>query len=245
MPVTFTYRGISSASKGIDILNLKRDLFPTITARLMTVSSRSGAYYFGSRMDPREIEVEILLQGSSLTDFRNKVRDLASWLQPDGGVADLSFDDEPDKVYRAVVSGDSEFEQIRAFGKGKLVFLCPDPFAYSTTQEIQNLFMNIVTRVGSAPSFPMFDITFKVSASEFKVLHAESGKYVRVVRSFAANDRLQIDCDKRQVTLNGATIMNALDITSQFFPLLAGNNTIEVPPSATADVICTYTPRWY
>lgn len=97
---------------------------------------------------------------------------------------------------------------------------------------------------GSAPSFAVFTATFAASADSFKLLHVESGKYVLVSRSFKAGDVLVIDTYRGVVKLNGANIMRDVSVSSDFFPLSAGENHFIVTPNEGVTVQVAWTERW-
>lgn len=97
---------------------------------------------------------------------------------------------------------------------------------------------------GSAQSYPVITATITAAASELKILHYESGKYLRIVKSLAAGDVLIFDCEKSFVKLNGVYIMNYLDLASDFFPLQTGANTLIVTPNNTCTLSIAYNPRW-
>lgn len=133
----FTFNGIDSSTYLI-VNKVKHSVLPPLEPRLRTAPRRAGAYDFGVDVGTREIEVDVTVIGTDGADLRGKVRDIAEWLYQED-LCPLVFSDEPDKTYYARLSGDSDLEQIRSFGKGTLAFLCPDPFALGSpsTQTIE------------------------------------------------------------------------------------------------------------
>ncbi|MBU8768706.1 distal tail protein Dit [Cytobacillus oceanisediminis] len=158
----FSYNGIHSTSKGFRISNIQgRDTLPDIESRTAQTPSKSGVHYFGSRFMERRITVEINLFGSSLSEYRTKIRDLAAWLNPYNGPQELIFDDETDKKYYAVVTENTDFEGIFAKRVAEIEFLCPDPFAYAIS-ETDATFTNNAVKInnnGTAETFPIIEIT--------------------------------------------------------------------------------------
>jgi predicted phage tail component-like protein len=243
----FTYDGISSASKNIEVLNVKgRGIMPEVESKTMDIASKHGSHYYGHRYRSRKIEIDIVLQGTSMDDFRAKVRDLASWLNPEGAPYNLIFDDETDKQYKAVLTNETDFEQFVKWGKGTLHFLCPDPFAYDTTNTVANFNNDSVTvnNTGTFKTFPIFTVTFSAAANELKI-EKNANEFIRIIRNFVQSDQVVIDCEKGNITLNGNTnLLSSLDIDSEFFALDVGNNIINITPTGVSTASISFTKRW-
>ncbi|MBA4542884.1 phage tail family protein [Thermoactinomyces daqus] len=94
---------------------------------------------------------------------------------------------------------------------------------------------------GTAETFPIFTITFAASTTNFKITN--DSEYVQVTRNFAANDVLIVDCEKQLVTLNGASIMEYLDLDSDFFNVKSGD-VIAIDPAGIATVDVSFVERW-
>lgn len=243
----FSFNGIHSTSKGIRITNIQgRDTLPEIESRTAQAPSKNGVHYFGYRFMERRITVEINLFGASLFDFRTKIRDLASWLNPKNGPQELIFDDETDKKYYAVVTENTDFEGIFAKRVAEIEFLCPDPFAYSITESSATISNDSATinNTGTAEAFPINLVDFSASATELKI-EKNPNEFIRIVRNFVAGDEVVIDCQVGTVTYNGATnLMTALDINSDFFSLDPGDTTLTVTPAGVSAVSLVYVRRW-
>ena len=103
----------------------------------------------------------------------------------------------------------------------------------------------VVNITASHESYPVITATINTAATELKVLHYESGKYLRIVKSLAAGDVIVFDCAKSAVSQNGVYIMSYLDLASDFFALNSGKNTIiSTTSGAPPTVNITYKPRW-
>lgn len=103
----------------------------------------------------------------------------------------------------------------------------------------------IVNITASFESYPVITATVVTACTEIKILHYESGKYLRVVKNFSINDVIVFDCEKSYVSQNGVYIMNYLDLASDFFALNPGENTIISTTSGPPPTISiSYKPRW-
>lgn len=134
----FTYNGEPSSDYVDVVKDIRKTILPPSSDRLLRVPGRPGAFDFGRDIDVLEIEVDILIQGDSLSDLRKRVRDLASWLNQDD-VKELIFDNEPDITYYARISGDTDLSEVLEIGEATLTFVCPDPYGYGEEkiEEIQ------------------------------------------------------------------------------------------------------------
>lgn len=142
------------------VLDVKRSILPERENYSIAVSSKHGAYYTGFRYLPRQIEVEILLNnGLPLSSMR-----ALAWMLDIDTPSKLTFSDEPDKFYYAVLDGATDIERITKYGKGVLKFVCFNPFAHSTTTKTFEPSLNgkfIINNQGTAPTQPKFNITFE------------------------------------------------------------------------------------
>ncbi|USK43530.1 distal tail protein Dit [Cytobacillus oceanisediminis] len=157
-----TYRGVHSSEKGLRFTNISgRDTLPDIESRTSQTASKHGVHYFGYRFQERRIRAEIALYGSSLSNFRSKIRDIAAWLNPYDGPGELIFDDEPDKKYFAVITDNTDFEGMFIKRVAEIEFLCPDPFAYAISETVATISGNSlnINNDGTAETFPVIEIT--------------------------------------------------------------------------------------
>lgn len=157
----FLYGGVHSSDKGIyRVTSVRRNILPPIDSITLEVPGRAGTYYQGHRYGPREIQVGVVLAENTRQNLRATVRSLAAWLAPEGGPRELVFDDEPGKTWFAVLSGDTDLEELAVTGAGTLTFLCPEPYALGA--EVQVPFSGGLAQVnpgGTAPTWPIITVT--------------------------------------------------------------------------------------
>ncbi len=105
---------------------------------------------------------------------------------------------------------------------------------------------NVVNNLGTASTLPVITAIFtKAGATDFKITHLESGKSIRVIYNFALNDVLVIDHEKCLVTINGLRAMTSLDLSSRFFELDPGDNTlVATTTGGGAYTKVDYEERW-
>lgn len=252
MAYSFSYRGERAEDYGIDVLNVNRSILPPASTITTNIPGRDGELFVRNEYGMRTIEVEILVRKqNSMADFMDKVREIAEFLDHSKGLGELVFDDETDKYYEAVVSGDSGIEQIKTFGRGTITFVAPDPFARSF-QPINVGFENGTTGefvaefelVGSAEVYPHIWVEVFNSGSFLEIRHVQRQEKIRleglgIGEWYFNNEGNSIYLDHIPEPLVGLTL------DSDFFKLKKGTNTIIIETDADPVVtFMAYWPKW-
>jgi len=177
----FVYDGVRSEDMGITtVRDVRRSILPPITAKLLEVPGRGGAYYQGRELGVRQIQVDVTVRGASEGDLRSKIRALAAWLQPGPEPRPLVFDDEPQLTWMAVLSGETDLEEIVAAGRGTLTFICPDPVALGNEVTLALTNGQQVNVGGTARTWPVIRATVQQAITHLAV--ATPDKYVLLGR---------------------------------------------------------------
>jgi predicted phage tail component-like protein len=248
----FTFDGVHSDAYNIYFEKSYHPLTPPLTAQIQTVPKMPGGWYYRTDLGPRIIQLDIAVKSDSLANFRPNFRSIASWLDPAKGLKTLTFDNDPDVSYQAVLYNESQaviINQLVLIGLASIYFLCPDPYGYGAAAATLNIPSGTASKTLTLESvstdcFPVINVTFAAAATEYKITHSESGEFVRVIYNFVANDRLLIDCTKGLIQINGVDQMQALDINSDFFSLVSGTNTFTIAPSNVGTTAVDHTPRY-
>lgn len=138
----------------------RRTAFAPIKRNMIEMPGMPGAYLESTDTEVRIIEQPIVINGKDRFDVRKLEEDLAAWLITEKPV-DLVFDDEPDRVYYAVVDGSINTEDIARFGKGTITFICPDPYKYGNDKLTTFSSAASFVTEGSAEVFPIVKCTIK------------------------------------------------------------------------------------
>lgn len=172
--ITFTFNGLSFASD-LRVNEVKgRGLTPTDIS-MISVPGMVGVHTRRKSRLPRTIEVKFTVVGTTLTDLRNKINRLSERLDLDA-VAPLVFSDEPDKTYYAILASSSDDDEIKTYGFGTLVFLCPDPYKYGPEKvaTLNGDTGTIVNVAGTAPTPPIIELDASVSSTFALVSNADN-----------------------------------------------------------------------
>ncbi|WDL97795.1 distal tail protein Dit [Alicyclobacillus sp. ALC3] len=250
----FTYNGTHSSTYGVYATSTVTGILPPVNSVSLNVPKRPGLWYTRTDLGPRWIQVHVSVTATSNMDLRTQIRNIAAWLSPASGLQSLSFDNEPNLTYYAVPdegmgggagTQSTDITQMVTLGNGKVIFMCADPFAYDTQQSATFASDSASPDVtGTYQTYPVISLTLTAAATSLKVTHASSGKFMLLNSSFASGDTVTIDCTRGLVSINGSPAMTALDITSQFFALQPGANTLNITPTGVTSGSLNWTPRW-
>lgn len=210
-----------------------------------TIPGRKGTIKQSKRRPERILGVNFTINAASSLEIREKVDELSELLNTEEE-APITFTDEINKTYFGMLDGKPDWDEFIYQGKGIIDFVCfdPDKIGLEKTYDFVNDTVSPVNN-GTALTKPTITATFTATATEFRVTHAESGQYVRIIRNFVVGDVLELDFAKEKVTLNGIVNMTLLDwANSDFFELKPGSNTLNVTPVGVANTEITYQERW-
>lgn len=174
--ITFTFNGLSFATD-MRVNEIRgRGLTPTDIS-MISVPGMVGVHTRRKSRLPRTIEIKFTVVGNSLTDLRNKINRLSERLDLED-VAPLVFSDEPDKTYYAILASSSDDDEIKTYGMGTLVFLCPDPYKYGPEKvaTLNGDTGTIINVAGTAPTKPTIELDASVPAT-FALVANEDNEY--------------------------------------------------------------------
>jgi predicted phage tail component-like protein len=206
------------------------------------MQKKVGAVAVKRKIGARPLPFEVAILADNETDLHQKAEQLAAMLYSEKPEI-LTRSSEPGREYLATWENNDDFSKILETGEGVITFMVPGGLkgaaektgaSFSTSQTL--------TIGGTYKTAPIFEVTFTAAATNYKIAHA-NGQYVRVIRSFAANDKLIIDHNKELITLNGANIMPALDLNSRFFYLEPGANALTITGSGQTTK-AKYKEKW-
>jgi predicted phage tail component-like protein len=175
----------------------KRPPWAPVKRNILTFPGMAGGYQESTDILPRPVDVPILIKAGNLADLQKLKEDLASWLITDQPV-ELIFDDEPDRVYYAVVDGSLDLEEIVNFGRGVITFICPDPFKYGA-EDAESSTTDAVTieNAGSAETYPV--VTCQIN-KDTTFVAIGNGEKINMIGEPASVD--DVVFEPKTVTLN-------------------------------------------
>ena len=181
-----TFRGIRKDYITI-IRGRKRPPWAPLQRNILTVPGLPGGYLTDTVTNPRQIEVPVLIKANSFPDLQKLKEDLAWWLVTDTP-QELIFDDEPDRVYFAVVDESLDLEEIVKWGHGIIRFICPDPYKYGPEKEA--IFPSDVVSLnynGTAPGDPIFELE-ALQPVTFALIQNQNNEYMMIGKPIDVTD---------------------------------------------------------
>ena len=219
----FIYDGQHSRDYSIVVNKKNIPLTPPIKNRLQEISGFDGAWDYGVSFEPRPIEVECTILAGSKSDLKNKMRKLASLLNPRKGARPLIFDDDPDVMYFARLSNQIPLEQLGAMGTFTLQFICPDPFTYAVNERIGNFVNDIsITHNGTWVARPVLTVTHKGGDGEIKNKRPDNVIETLKFKENSPAGEYVINCKDYTITKAGEPAYDYVE--GDFISLVEGTN---------------------
>lgn len=163
------------------VLNVTRSVLPNRSNFSKTVPMLNGSYYTGGKYSERTIPIEVAIFANSKAEYAQKIEKLAEILNVNKP-SKLIIDDEPYKVYYAIVDGASELSKKFFNGVATINFLCNDPYSESSYwnayRDIGNGVFS-VTSYGTVDTYPIIDVDFRTGGCFFQLTNYE-GKTVLI-----------------------------------------------------------------
>ncbi|WHY75702.1 phage tail family protein [Neobacillus sp. WH10] len=150
----------------------KRPSWAPIKRNILTIPGMAGGLLESTDILPRPEDVPILIKGNDMADLQKIKEDLAAWLITDQP-APLIFDDEPDRIYNAMIDGSIDLEEIIYYGQGVLNFICPDPYKYGPEKQANFQSSSTVNVSGSAKTFPNIKVNITKDTTFVAVSNGE------------------------------------------------------------------------
>lgn len=255
---TFTFNGASSS--GVFKTNaIRRQMIAPIETDIKVIRGKGGGIAQKSFLGIREIEIDVTIMRTNNTDLRTFVENtIIPWLYTEDDKK-LIFSDEPSRIYYGKLSGDTEIEDFLGMGEVTLKFICADPFKYRDFEQTFFAGTSVtasaftVNNAGTAPTYPKIRIVPTVAVTWIKITNQTTGKVMLLHNIGGAIDAWKtiiVDCNLNRIydETGGTRRDYILDLTSDYFPLAKGNNSLlfeanVTPNNVSARVI--YTERYY
>ena len=219
--------------------NISRSVLPPISTRTAKISGKVGNRFIKNELGSLNIDVSIRVIAKDRKDLQEKTRDLATKLHTDE-LKKLYLDDEPERYYLAILTGNTDVKKIGMTGATILSFYCPDPLCYDETK-IENITSSDILNSGTYETTGTITVEITEATDHIEATLVETGEYVRVDHDFIVGDTVTIDLENEMVYKNGFSIMQACHLESDFFDIPTGEFLISVN---TGDATLEFAERW-
>jgi predicted phage tail component-like protein len=200
---------------------------------------KNGGRFLRKRLPPRPLTIKYQLVASTSEAFRESFNQLNFLMSQDE--SQLIFEDEDDKYFTGTLASTEKVPPGTNNIIGEMGIICANPYKNGVERVVETELDFINEGNVSAPC--AVRVVFRSSTQGFRIKHVQQEKETRLTWSFAGGDILEIDMNKRLITINGLVRMTAFDFRSQMFYVSVAQNTLEasVPDSW---IETSYRPRW-
>jgi predicted phage tail component-like protein len=244
MAGAFTFSGTDMSAYGLTVTDHNPEDY---SIAVNTIQTKNQAYISGEYMPPRPLRLEVVIQGSSISDLKTKLSNIVSVLAT-GTEEYLVLDDDTTKRFKARFVGKSKLEKWgNTNWEGTLTFTCPDPRAYSTSETSSNHTIDAdpktVTETvgGNEITLPVWTLTAGETLTDVTIIlkNNTTNEEITWEGSLASTDELEIDSQYWTVKKNGTESMAT--VSGKFPRLTPGSNSITVTAlSTTGSLNITY-----
>ena len=207
----------------------------------------------GNYFIQKRILVEGIIKDTNANDLRDKIDDMKKNLTGQDKNLDIDYGSGTRRYVASVERLEVEEQHFNiTFVKYSVVFLC-HAFGQGTT-EITRSLLNITGQTtdseatidGTAVNLPVVRITVN-SETDMRLIRFTNttiDEFIEIETAFSAADVINIDCDQKEVTLNG----DPINFTGIFPTFIAGVNGWKIEVSDTGafqiTVAIIYTPNY-
>lgn len=182
-----------------------KPLFAPVERNIMSITGMPGAHLQGTEIKPLEFGQPIAYVSKDDKSDLELKDELAEWLITDEP-APLEFDDEPGRIYYALVQNTIEdFERISILRQGTIKFLCLDPYSYGPekTQEFQSD-ADIITNEGTAEADPIFELEV-INPVTFAMVQNDNEEYMMIGKPADVDEEV-VDTEQLLLEEHGETL---------------------------------------
>ncbi|WP_241475266.1 distal tail protein Dit [Priestia flexa] len=198
----------------------KRPAWAPVKRNLLYVPNRPGAYLRNTDVEPRSLTVPVYIEAKNISDLQKIKEDMAAWLVTNEACP-LLFDDEPDRIYYAIIDQSIDLEEIVDNGQGQLTFICPDPYKYTTFSKYQHSIVSegasllTIANKGTEITSPIFEVQVDDNYTHIDISNGDQvnriGKVVNVEDYAVQREEIVLN-DKLTTTTGWAKTEGSVNI---------------------------------
>lgn len=246
--MAMTYRGAALPSF-VRVKSVNFMVLPTINLATTKIPQRTGLVYGCTTLGERKISLEVAIVKMDDRSPMELCEELAVWLRGTDlkgfSEGELVLDDNPTKLFYAVVSSEVPISDLISVGEGTIEFLLANPYSYSTVMQNDVSYETPAFTVnynGTAPCYPIIKFTIATGITDPRIDDAVTGESIKIVGSFSSGTTIEINCGSKKIKVNGVLAMDKIDLASDWIYLskYKTNSFSTVPSMMTTSVELTY-----
>lgn len=123
------------------VKDTRKELMPGLKRQSESIPGRDGEIIFETKLMPRLIELHCITnEGITYTEREQRKTQIREFFDPKAGVREITFDDEPGKVYYGRPYGVSSIAQQPNHMEIIVPIRCSDPYIYSNENQVEKTF---------------------------------------------------------------------------------------------------------
>ncbi len=247
MAGSFWFGGRLMSDFGVYLLEgTERQVLAPSRDRMIEIPGKHGAYDFSPEYASREFRLRCIVLANSHSQLLSRLQQIAAAFDLIPGLQPLIFESQADRYWQARYQGQSASALGAINAELDITFLCPDPFAFSTSESQQTNGIPGTFYVpvgGDVEAWPVYELTASSGGSGTVTLSNNIlGRNLFWTGSWGVGSVLKIDTQKWIVYLNGSPSMSG--VSGDFPKLKSGaTNTLTVS-GMTGSCRTTFRARW-
>lgn len=172
----------------------RRSIIAPLNRVLVSLPGMPGAHHSDTEIEVRVIQQPFFVKARNIKDLRKIEENMAAWLVTKEA-RKLVFDDEPDRIYYAMVQGGIEVGDLgKEFGRGTITFICADPFKYgpqltfSKSASAGGTNTLAMTNPGTVEAYPEFKFIVKKAITHLDIISQDA--YMRIGRPVTVEETI-------------------------------------------------------
>ena len=244
---------------------------PLVTPLVQTGYNQDGTSYYGSLMQPRNIDIDVYVKGASLTDIIQKRRLIFDVFNPKLGEGTLVYSNDIGswQISGTVYDGPAEINGISSpyIQRFQIGLYCPDPAFKSIAQNkhklvgfVGGLEVPVIFPFSLATQGDLIEIEytgdldapllieFRGAATNPKITKEETGETIEVAVSLESDQSLWVDTTPNNIDVYTETdglkvsAFNDVKSNNKYFMLTSGKNTLSFSAASGDPEVYLY---WY
>ena len=218
---------------------------PAARPETVDVPGRDGTILKAMTYEPRKITLECRAFGKRWQDFDRTVDEIAAHAM-NHGLVDLSVRTHPGETYRAYLESIAPGDRVGGTGIGyfELAFTAPDPYRRGREHKVTvPSGSSVQFHVGGTAPAVVFLYAYaavRSAGSTVWGVRFDEGEFMHVATGSSSGRTVNIDCEKRTVTVGTGTAM--LTIDSDWPTLLPGSHVARMD-EGTGNAVLTWVER--
>lgn len=213
---------------------------PEISHKEHASPSRYGNLDTGVDIGGKPFTLDVIILLEDGVTIHDRAQELKRWLKGSGWdrPSELVFEESPDHYYLARAVSSTDLNDLFLHGEGSIELKSSDGIRYDSSVSTKNVsgMSGNVEYSGQEVTPVEVEITLNQNVDDLAIVHEQSGKQIHLTSPLTSGQTIVIDCDSKQVTLDGEPAMRLLGVMSKWMYLEEGRNTFSIQSTTGSEL---------